>query len=236
MTRQLAFDLPHRAALGREDFFVSGANAAALAALDGWRGWPGGKMVLAGPPGSGKTHLAQVWAAEAGATAVTARHLPADLPALARGPLVVEDCHRIAQNGAAQTALFHLHNLMAAARHPLLLTGTVPVRGWGLTLPDLASRVAAAGVALLDEPDDALLSAVLVKLFADRQMVVAPPVVAFLVTRMERSLASAGALVAALDAEAFARGAAVTRPLAAAVLDAGPPSPDRHTAVPGSRP
>ncbi len=225
MTRQLAFDLPHRAALGRDDFFVSAANAAAIAALDAWRGWPGLKTVLCGPPGSGKTHLAHVWAEETGAGIVPAESLAAiaqggpAMPDLARGPLVVEDCDRIAADAGGETALFHLHNLMAAGRQPLLLTAAGVPRDWGLALPDLASRVAAAPLARLAAPDDALLSAVLVKLFADRQLSVAPLVVAYLLTRMDRSFAAARSLVATLDAAALARGTPVTRPLAASVLD-----------------
>ena len=222
MTRQLAFDLPHRNALGRDAFFVSESNRDAAAALDAWRDWPGGKTVLLGPPGSGKTHLAQIWAEATGAPTVAARGLAdADVPALARAALVVEDCADLARDRAGQVALFHLHNLLAGASRPLLLTADGPPRAWGLTLPDLASRMEAAPVARLAAPDDAALAAVIVKLFADRQLVVAPAVVTYLLTRMDRSFAAARALVAELDSAALARGSAITRPLATEVMDKG---------------
>jgi chromosomal replication initiation ATPase DnaA len=221
VTRQLAFDLPARVALGRDNFFVSPSNALALAALDGWRSWPGGRMLLQGPHGAGKTHLAHVWAAESGAMVVAARGLSArDLPALAEaGAVVVEDAEAVTGLAADETALFHLHNLVGARPGALLLTATQPVRDWGLSLPDLESRMQAMPVAQLDPPDDALLSAVLVKLFADRQLTVAPALIPYLASRMDRSFEAARALVARLDAMALAEGRAVTRQLASTLLD-----------------
>lgn len=221
MSRQLAFDLPARDQYRREDFFVSPANATALAAL-GRDDWPGGKLLLIGPPGSGKTHLAQIWAGDRGGVVVAAADLPgADLPGLAAaGAVVVEDAEATAGVAAAETALFHLHNLLVPGGR-LLLTAPRPVRDWGLRLPDLASRMSAAGVARLEAPDDALLSAVLVKLFADRQLVVPPNLIAYLLARMDRSIAAARDLVAALDSRALQLGRPVTRALAVEVLDNG---------------
>ncbi len=218
MAEQLTFDLPVRPALGREAFFVSPANATALALLDGWRAWPLGKLVLVGPAGAGKTHLTHVWAAETGARILPAAELAeARVPELAEAPaLAVED----ADGGAFdERALFHLHNLLAEAQRPLLLTARRPPRDWGLALPDLASRIEAAGRAELAPPDDALLQAVLVKMFEDRQIAVPPTLLPYLTARMDRSFAAARALVAALDAAALAEGRAITRPLAARVLD-----------------
>lgn len=221
MSRQLTFDLPMREALGRGDFFVSPSNALALAALDGWRGWPGGRMLLVGPEGSGKTHLAHVWAADSGAEIAAAGVLrEADVPALVEAPaLVIEDADRVAGNAAAEAALFHLHNMAAARALPLLVTARGPVRDWGLALPDLESRMQAMALTRLDPPDDALLSAVLVKLFSDRQITVAPALITYLASRMDRSLAAARDLVAELDARALAEGRPVTRQLASALLD-----------------
>ncbi len=217
MSRQLAFDLPVRPALGREDFFVSPANALALAALDAGD-WPNGKMLLIGPEGAGKSHLAQVWAGDCGARVIPAVELPQRALPEPRA-LVVEDADRIAGTPAAEEALFHLHNHLSAARAPLLVTArTTPAR-WGLILPDLASRMEATTVAHLLPPDDALLSVVLVKLFADRQLGVAPGLIPWLVRRMDRSFAAARQLVADLDARSLALGGPVTRALAADVLD-----------------
>lgn len=221
MKRQLAFDLPARAGYAREDFFVSPANALALSALEGWRGWPGGKMMLVGPAGAGKTHLAHIWAADAGASLLAGADLGgADLPELAAGGAVgIEDAEAVAGHPACEAALFHLHNLLTERRGALLLTCAAPPRDWGILLPDLASRLQAAALTRLDPPDDALLSAVLIKLFADRQISVPPTLISYLISRMDRSFAAARDLVAALDAQALAEGRPVTRPLAAKVLD-----------------
>jgi chromosomal replication initiation ATPase DnaA len=206
MARQLVLDLPFRAAMGRADFFVSAANAAAVAGIDGWRDWPGAKMLLVGPEGSGKTHLAHVFGAQAGARIIGPGDLAAIDPATAaEAPaLVVEDADRIARDVAAQEALFHLHNAAAGGGTPLLLTARGPARHWGLTLPDLQSRMEQAGQLRLEAPDDALLTAVLVKLAADRQMTLTPALLAFTLPRIDRSLAFAQRFVAALDAEALA--------------------------------
>ena len=226
MKGQLALDLPVRPALSREDFFVSPANALALASLDDWRRWPGRKMVLAGPPGSGKTHLAHVWAAEAGATLVSATALAGtDLPRLAAArAIAVEDAETIAGDRAGEEALFHLHNLLAEGGGALLLTAASLPRDWGIRLADLRSRVEAAGVTRLAPPDDALLAAMLVKLFADRQIQVAPDVVDWLALRMERDLGLARHLVAAIDRKSLADRRPVTRRLAAELLDKLAPS------------
>ncbi len=218
MTGQLAFDLPTRTAYLRADFFASPANAAALAAITTDL-WPQGRMILTGPPGSGKTHLARLWAAENDGTVIASADLAtADLPALAQGPVVIEDADTLPPT--AQTALFHLHNMLNAAR-PLLITAASPPRDWGLTLPDLASRMQAMPITRIDAPDDALLAAVLVKLFADRQITVAPNLITYLIPRMDRSLHAVALLVAGLDARALALARPVTRALAAEYLDDG---------------
>jgi chromosomal replication initiation ATPase DnaA len=217
VTRQLTFDLTHAEALTRDDFFVAPSNALALQTVEGWQDWPGGKLVLLGPEGSGKTHLAHVWATAAGAVILQAKALDdLDIASLTGARVAVEDAEQI---GAAEAQLFHLHNLLTTTGGALLLTADAPPRDWGLALPDLLSRLQAAPIARLDPPDEGLLSAVLIKLFADRQLAVAPNLIPYLVSRMPRSIGAARALVAALDAAALAEGRAVTRALAASVLD-----------------
>ncbi|MWD27007.1 chromosomal replication initiator DnaA [Aquicoccus sp. SCR17] len=220
MARQLSFDLPVRTALGREDFFVSPANALAVAQIDAWRDWPGRKLLLYGPEGAGKTHLAHVWAAESGARVIAADELPgADIPGLAAGHVAVEDVDRIAGNRPAQEALFHLHNLALAEGHAVLLTGTAAPAGWPLTLPDLKSRIQGTQAARLDPPDDALLEALLLKLFADRQLAPRTRLIRWLVPRMGRSFRDAQELVARLDSAALTSGRPLDLALARSVLD-----------------
>ncbi|MDX5401885.1 MAG: chromosomal replication initiator DnaA [Rhodobacterales bacterium] len=220
MHRQLCFDLPVRAALGREDFFVAPANAMAVALIEGWRNWPSGKLVLEGPKGSGKTHLAHVWAKDSGARIIDAGALAgADIPALASGPVAVEDVPQIAGDAAAENALFHLHNLILAEGHALLLTADRPAGRWGLSLPDLASRMQGTQATRLDAPDDRLLTALLAKLFSDRQLIPTPDTIPYLVTHMDRSFDSARQLVAVLDITALAESRPINRLLAAEVLE-----------------
>jgi chromosomal replication initiation ATPase DnaA len=217
--RQLAFDLPRSEAMTRADFFVSPSNALALGMVDDAAHWPLGRLILIGPEGAGKTHLAQVWATGSGARIVSGSGLADhDIAALAEGPVVVDTAEAVAGDAKAETALFHLVNFIAA-HHPLLLTARAAPRDWGLGLADLISRLQATAVARLDPPDDALLSAVLAKLFTDRQIAVAANLIPYLVSRMPRQIAAARALVAALDGQALAAGRPITRQLAAEVLD-----------------
>ena len=220
MTEQLGFDLQSVPALGRSDFLVAPSNAVAVAMIEGWRDWQRGKFVLTGPEGSGKTHLAHVWAASSGARIVSAIDLSTcEIPALAQTAIAVENVPEIAGDPEAQTALFHLHNLVLAEGHPLLLTGAGPSVAWGLTLPDLASRIAAAPSATLEPPDDTLLAAVLAKLFADRQITPKADLIPYLILRIDRSFAAARDVVAALDAASLAQKRPVSRTLAARLLD-----------------
>lgn len=212
---QLVFDLTAPPALGREDFFVSPANATAVALVERVADWPEGKLMLVGPAGSGKTHLARIWAAENGAAVLPA----AQARAPADRATVVENLHSIAGDTQAEVAFFHFHNEMRAARLPLLITATTEVRDWGIGLPDLLSRLMATSVAWLQAPDDGLLAALLVKLFNDRQIAVAPNLIQYLVPRIERSFVAAHDAVALLDARALALGRPLTRGLAAEVLD-----------------
>jgi chromosomal replication initiation ATPase DnaA len=216
---QLPLDLPHRPALGREDFLVAPANEAAVGWLDLWPRWPAPALTLAGPAGSGKTHLGQVFVRRAGAVFLTPgtldRTAPRDLAGAARAVVLDE------AESAAEEPLFHLYNLMAErGGHLLLLARAAPAR-WGTALPDLRSRLLAAPVVELALPDDALLAALLIKLFADRQLRVGDELVAWLVPRLERSFAAAQRAVAALDQAALAQRRPITVPLARSVLGEG---------------
>lgn len=227
--RQLTLVLPTQTAMARADFLEAPSNALALAAIEDLAGLPAGKLVLSGPKGAGKTHLAHIWAARAKAQWVTPKALAGDLPALLhRAPgaaVAIDDADRLART-AGEEALFHLHNHLQASGGSLLLTAASPVRDWGLALPDLTSRLSAAAHVTLSAPDDALLAAVLVKLFNDRQIRVQPALIDYLLARMERSLAQANALVARLDARSMVLGRPVSRQLAHEILSEGLDNPD----------
>jgi chromosomal replication initiation ATPase DnaA len=214
--RQLTLDLGHRPALGREDFLVSAGNAAAMAWLDRWPEWPAPALVVHGPAGCGKTHLAHVFAARSGAAIVDAAAIGReDPPLLVTAPaLVVEDADR----GGDQVALFHLFNLARESRCLVLWTGRSAPSRWGLTLPDLGSRLRAIPNVAIEPPDDALLAALLVKLFADRQLKVPAEVIAYVLPRLERSFAAARLVVETVDGLALEARREITVPLVREVL------------------
>jgi chromosomal replication initiation ATPase DnaA len=225
--RQLALALPHEESFAREDFLVGEPNYSALATIERWPDWPGRALLLIGPEGSGKSHLAGIWSELAGARRIAARALGETdlLAALATGALVVEDV----QAELDERALFHLLNLVREEEGFVLITARATPATWNVALPDLASRLRAIPSVTLTAPDDTLLRAVLVKLFVDRQLVVDTTVVDFLALRIERSLAAAADVVAALDREALSRGRRITRPMAAELLgQAGPEQGEGH--------
>lgn len=215
--RQLALALPHAESLTRDNFLEGSANAQALALIDGWPDWPNRVMMLAGPEGSGKSHLATIWATEAGARSVAAHALtPVNVPGeLATGALVVDDLDPASFD---ERALFHLLNLAREDGAYILLTGRVPPSSFDVTLYDLRSRLRAVPVIALTPPDDQLFRALIVKFCADRQMTVDESIVSYLTTRIERSFAAARRTVEMIDKEALRRGRPVTRALAAEVL------------------
>lgn len=220
MAQQLSFDLPARAALGRDDFFISPSNALAVALIDAPESWSNGKLMLIGPEGAGKTHLAHVWAAQSGAQIVQARDLSnVDVPGLLQAPVVIEDSDEIAGLPEHEKTLFHLHNLAQAEAQPVLFTARKPPQHWPLILADLASRLQALQIAQLDLPDDTLLTAVLMKLFSDRQLNPQPDVIPFLALRMDRSFAAAQKTVTFLDYAALEAKRPLTRAFVASALD-----------------
>ncbi len=224
---QLAFALPRRRQFGRSDFFVSASNAEALAWIDRWPLWPGSVLVLWGPPQSGKTHLAHLWAESAGGEIRDGESLcDADLARLFDAephPLAIDEAER-----APESALFHLYNHWCSRRAGLLLIAEKAPQLWPIALPDLSSRLEGALSAAIGEPDDALLAAVLLKHFADRQLRVAPAALSYLLARMTRSFKSAASLAARLDEASLEKRRAITVPLVRRILaekaDHGRPS------------
>lgn len=216
-TRQIAFDLGATPRYGVEDFMVSASNEDAFAAVEAWPDWTSPWLMLIGPAGSGKTHLAAIWAQKAGARRVEAATLRVeDVPALAARPLAIEDVERV---GVAEAALFHLLNLARETGAGLLMSAASAPAAWGLKTPDLLSRLRLAPHIALGAPDDALLRAALVKLFVDRQLAVDIGVIETLALHLDRSLDAARRVVEALDARSLADGRRITRTMAREALD-----------------
>ena len=215
MAEQLTFDLPAGVALTAGDFFVSEANAAAYVLVTHVESWPERKLVLTGPQGSGKSHLARVFATNEDALIIPADTLTGDMTR-PKKPVVIEDVETLTDFG--ETALFHLHNHMREAGLPLLITARSAPARWTIALPDLASRMQATTPTVIGDPDDDLLTAIIMKLFADRQIMPSPKLPSYLAARIERSFKAAADIVAAMDAASLRLKRDVNEKLAGQVL------------------
>ncbi len=212
--QQLPLDLSVGAARDRGDLIVTQSNRQAVEFLESWPDWPSQIVVLAGPTGAGKTHLAHIWASRCNAKIFSTEHLGS----ISQGDpcnIVLED---VSADSLDETGLFHLINTVKSTHHYLLIASRYWPGDWDVQLPDLSSRIKTSTLLELHEPDDPLLLGVLAKLFSDRQLQVEPAVLEYLVLRMERSLASAQALVEQLDRMSLMQKRAVTKPLAAQAL------------------
>ncbi|MBX3581558.1 MAG: hypothetical protein KF810_06665 [Rhizobiaceae bacterium] len=215
--KQIPLDLAHRSGHSREDLVVSEANRQAVAMIDAWPNWPAPVVVLAGPAGSGKSHLAAIWADKANAVFFDSGSIETELEeSRVDHPVVIDDVDA----GLDEQGLFHLINAARASGSYVLLTSRSFPSAWRVKLPDLVSRLQAAATVEILEPDDHLLAAVITKLFADRQVEVEPHVVQFLVRRIERSLSTAIDIVDRLDRAALEQKARITRSLAAQTVSA----------------
>ncbi|MCT7662541.1 DnaA regulatory inactivator HdaA [Shinella kummerowiae] len=212
---QLPLAFGHDPATGRDDLLIAEPVNAAVAMIDAWPNWPSPVVIIAGPVGSGKSHLAAIWREKAAAEAIEAKAGEGAEEAAEHGPVLIEDADR---NGFDDRTLFHIINNVRQNGHTLLITSRLWPMSWAVDLPDLRSRLKAATVVEIGEPDDELLSQVIVKLFADRQLFVDDRLVAYIVARMERSLEAAQTLVERLDRLALARGSRITRALAQEAL------------------
>ena len=220
MGEQLRLDFAHTPASGAEDFMPGSSNREALAWLARWPDWPGPALVLHGPGGCGKSHLARIWLTRTGGGWLTRGALAAADPD-AHHAWVLDDAEPVAD----EKALLSFYNRLRERGGHLLLIARRPVGGWTLQLPDLASRLRAAAVVAIGPPDDALLGAILLKLFADRQLVVPEALIAYLIRHMERSFDAAQAIVAGLDAASLRQRRPITVALAHALLERIEPAP-----------
>ncbi|CCM75045.1 DnaA regulatory inactivator HdaA [Rhizobium mesoamericanum] len=213
---QLPLAFSHDAATGRDDLLISERLAAAVSIVDAWPHWPSPIVILAGPVGSGKSHLARIWKDRSGAAEIHPKTGANAAVDAAKGSVLFEDVDRL---GFDDTELFHVINSVRENGHSLLMTSRIWPMSWPVELPDLRSRLKAATVVEIGEPDEELLSQVIVKLFADRQLNIDDKLVLYIVNRMERSLNAAQMIVDRLDRLALSRGTKITRVLTAEVLN-----------------
>ncbi len=214
---QLVLDLGAEPRFGREDFLPAPSNAAALAAIEEWPGWPDPVLLLRGAAGSGKSHLGAIWANRAGAAIVPAAAvMSSTLDDLERkGALLIEDMD-VARGD--ERVLFHVMNAARVGGHSILMTAQSGPSEWGIKLPDLFSRLRLAPCVSIVVPDDGLVRAVLVKLLTDRQLVVDTVFVDYAARNLGRSLADARRFVDLVDRRSLSASRRITRSIAADAL------------------
>ncbi|MGI9485187.1 MAG: HdaA/DnaA family protein [Geminicoccaceae bacterium] len=211
---QLPLTFDHRTAKGIEDFMPAASNQEALAWLERWPDWPAPALVLHGPAGAGKSHLAAIWTARCTGLTLDRQQLGNTLELDASRCYLLDPAEPVAD----EVALLQLYNRLREDGGYLLLTAAKPVPQWTIHLPDLRSRLTAAPAVSIGAPDDQLLAALILKLSDDRQLVVPEPVIGYLLIHMERSFAAAHELVEALDHLSLARKRPITIPLARMAL------------------
>ena len=215
---QIPFDLGHREAFGRDDFLVAPSNAEAVAWIDRWPDWQSHILVLFGPSASGKSHLSAVWAQKTNASFWTAEDIISEKTLSDKRSLVIDRADLLIGDAEAETKLFHLYNMAKEQQSSLLMTMAVPPSQLSFCVPDLSSRLRASQAIGIDAPDDALLSAVIVKLFSDRQIKISPEVLRYIIPRMDRSFDAAKQLVADADKLALSQKKPVSIPIMRQVL------------------
>jgi len=214
MARQLRLSLKRPAPFTRDTYIQGPSNAEAITALDAWPRWPGGALVLVGPEGVGKTHLARAWAVQTKAAILEREH--PDVAAAAGRPVLLEDVDK----GVDGEALFHLINLAAHDGASLLITARKAPATWPAELPDLRSRLNALMVAEIAPPDDEVLGGVLKKFFRERNIRPHDDVYPYLLRRMERSIPGAQEIVRRLDETEDGQMRPISRVLAREILEA----------------
>ncbi len=221
MSNQLSFSLPKKETLDRDNYFVSQANQGAVSLIEDWINWPSRKLILVGSEGSGKTHLGHLWASEVGATIINATTLmEQQISELSKAPVLVEDINEIQRNQPVEIVLFHLHNLLYSEGHSLLMTSqTLPGR-LSFSLEDLQSRIEASTIAKLHPVDDDLLGAILIKMFADRQIYFSDKLLTYVLSRVERSYTAAKLFVEEVDSKAMAESRVIGKKLVRDILEA----------------
>ena len=222
MIDQLSFSLPEKVLHNRENYFVSRANRNAVSFIEDWNSWPLNKLILVGSEGSGKTHLASLWAEEVGAKILSSTDLMEEqISKLSGKPVLIEDIHKIQRNRPAETIFFHLHNLLNLENTSLLMTSRLLPGRLNFILEDLQSRILGSSIAELEAVDDDLLSAVLVKMFADRQMYFSDKLLAYVLLRIERSYIAIKTFVEEVDSRAMTENRVIGKRLVRDILDKG---------------
>jgi chromosomal replication initiation ATPase DnaA len=221
MSNQLSFSLPKKEILDQDNYFVSQANQSAVSLIEDWINWPSRKLILVGSEGSGKTHLGHLWASKVGATIINAKTLMDEqINILSKTPVLVENINEVQRNQPVEIVLFHLHNLLYSEGHSLLMTSQILPGRLDFFLKDLQSRVEASAIARLHPVDDVLLRAILIKMFADRQIYFSDKLLAYVLPRVERSYTAVKLFVEEVDSKAMAESRVIGKRLVRDILEA----------------
>ena len=216
---QLPLDLSHRPAFDRADFLVAPSNEAAVTMIDSWPDWHMHALILHGPAASGKSHLGAVWQARSRANRITPDTLENVDSAIAEsGHILFESGDFAIGTREGEADLLHIYNMIREMGGSLVMTMRARPHGLDFALPDLASRLRAVSTVAIQQPDEHLLAAIIVKMFNDRQLHISTEVLNYILPRMERSFAAAHNLVDAADKRALAEKRAITVPLVRQIM------------------
>ncbi len=204
---QAAFRFRETTDYFRENFLVSDCNMEAFSWVDKWPDWPSHCLLIYGQAGCGKTHLSHIWREKAGADFIAL----SDIPQQSAGNYIIEDIENLSPD--YEEKLFHLYNQTKEEGNFLLLTAKNPANRLGLGLPDLISRLNSVPNIAVGQPDDNLLAAVITKHFTDRQLRVKQDVIAYLISRIERSFTAAKDIVDKIDKYAMENRREITIPM-----------------------
>lgn len=222
MTRQIPLPLPHHEAMEADDYLISASNREAVMWVNSWPEWPSHCLVILGPQGSGKTHLANLWLQRSHGKMVKVEDLAirdAGHLAMSNKIIAIDDAEKIAGKRASEETLFHLFNLLKETKGYLLLTASQPVARWTADLADLRSRLLASATATIGAPDDELLTMLLIKQFHDRQIEIGADVISYVLPRIERTTSAVRSLVTMLDRASLAESRGVTIALAKRIME-----------------
>ena len=216
-SEQLTFALRPSPSVSESHFIASPSNALARRWLS-HTGWPDRRLLLTGKAASGKSHLLHIWADRLKAPVVEASTL--DGSALAGHYAILPPAMAIdhLENIVAEDVLLHLLNMAREQRTTVLIAARAAPSSLPLVLADLASRLRAITVVSIGDPEDSHLFALMLRLLAERRLVLPEHLIGWLLCHLPRTTSAVAVAVDLLDQAGLSQGRPITRAMAKKIL------------------